>query len=302
MKKARTNIPFEYRIKELQKFKKTFGHCNVPNRYKDDPSLGHWVTDIRGAYKKIQLGERPKPNLTQANIEKLEEMGFEWTQVFPNQSFDANIAKLKKFRQKHGHCNVTQQNKDDPSLGRWVRTMRSAFKQIQLGKNTRTKLTQSMIKQLEDLGFQWEIRNLSFATNITKLRNFKEKYGHCNVPNRYKEDPSLGHWVSDIRGAYKKIKLGKSTRMNLTQSKIDQLEEMGFEWDAINLSFDMHIAKLQKFKEKYGHFNVPRKYEDDPTLGSWVGTMRLQLGKSSRTNLTQANIKKLEEIGFSMPG
>jgi hypothetical protein len=27
-----------------------------------------------------------------------------------------------------------------------------------------------------------------------RLRAFKEKTGHCNVPNRYAEDPQLGFW------------------------------------------------------------------------------------------------------------
>ncbi|GFH62020.1 hypothetical protein CTEN210_18496 [Chaetoceros tenuissimus] len=304
VKKARSNIPFEYRIKELQKFKKTFGHCNVPNRFKDDPSLGHWVTDIRGAYKKIQLGEKPKLNLTHANIEKLEEMGFEWTRQFPKQSLKTNIAKLKKFKQKHGHCNVTQQNKDDPSLGRWVANMRRVYKRRLVGKNTRIILPQSMITQLEDLGFQWEVRNLSFASNITKLQNFKEKYGHCNVPSRYEDDPSLGHWVSDIRYTYKQIQQGNKPKYGLTQARIKQLDEIGFQWKIrSHSSFDTNIAKLRQFKEKYGHCNVPRKYTDDLPLGNWVDGIRyaakqIQLGKKPRHCLTQADIKMLNKMGF----
>ena len=55
-----------------------------------------------------------------------------------------------------------------------------------------------------------------------RLVNYKEKYGDCLVPRRFKEDPKLASWVKTQRVAYKKN--------NLSKEKIEALEEIGFVW------------------------------------------------------------------------
>ena len=37
---------------------------------------------------------------------------------------------------------------------------------------------------------------LSWQKQIEKLVLFKPREGHCEVSNKYKDDPSLGRWVS----------------------------------------------------------------------------------------------------------
>jgi hypothetical protein len=46
----------------LEKFKRTYDNCNVSIRWKDDPSLGKWVSNQRRLYK----------------VEKLESLAFQW--------------------------------------------------------------------------------------------------------------------------------------------------------------------------------------------------------------------------------
>jgi len=70
---------FEQRCHDLLAFKSEFGHCNVSRKYSADPSLGNWCNTIRSSYKKIQQGQTPRRNLTQDEIERLEEIGFKWT-------------------------------------------------------------------------------------------------------------------------------------------------------------------------------------------------------------------------------
>lgn len=291
-KRKRPNSTFENHVKNLQKFKEENGHCNVPKGYNDNPPLGSWVRNVRATYKQIQLGKKTNGTLTQPRIKQLEDMGFNWG------LFENSIAKLQKFKEEHGHCNVPYHYKHDPSLGHWVSQMRIAYNKIQLGKKVRTNLAQTKIEQLEKMGFQWKFVNPSLDQNIIKLQQFKEKHGHCNVPG----NSSLGQWVRDMRSAYKQIKLGKKTRRNLPQSKIEQLEKIGIKWE-IHQSFDMQITKLQCFKEEHGHCNVPNRYEDDPSLGYWIGHLRtaykqIQLGKKPRQGLTQANIERLDKMGF----
>ena len=35
---------------------------------------------------------------------------------------------------------------------------------------------------------------MSWDESFKRLLAFREEYGHCRVPNRYKEDPRLGSW------------------------------------------------------------------------------------------------------------
>jgi len=69
---------FEQRCRDIEAFKSEFGHCNVKRNNSADPSLGRWCKNARYSYNKIQQGQIPKSNLTQDQIDRLEEIGFKW--------------------------------------------------------------------------------------------------------------------------------------------------------------------------------------------------------------------------------
>ena len=74
-------ISFDDRIKDLQAFKEEHGHSNVTqskSHRKKYLSLGSWCSSIRHSYKMIKLGERTSYKLSDANIQGLERMGFDW--------------------------------------------------------------------------------------------------------------------------------------------------------------------------------------------------------------------------------
>jgi ribosomal protein L24E len=56
---------------ELKKFKRKFGHCDVPCAYKKNPQLGRWVENQRAFYKK-------GIKITEERIAMLNEAGFKW--------------------------------------------------------------------------------------------------------------------------------------------------------------------------------------------------------------------------------
>ena len=60
---------------------------------------------------------------------------------------------------------------------------------------------------------------------------FKDKFGHCDVPSDYRGGPSLvGAWCNSIRTAYNSMQLGLNTNLNLDQIRLDQLDNIGFQW------------------------------------------------------------------------
>ena len=103
---------------------------------------------------------------------------------------------------------------------------------------------------MEGLGFKWNVRESRTPWNVRleELRVYKARYGNCNVPNNWSENVALSHWVakqrqslrpggnSNVRRA-KGGKAGKKkgggkgdTLTPLEQERVDQLNELGFDW------------------------------------------------------------------------
>jgi len=69
---AKWNMQYQ----KLIKYRRVNGDCNVPRGWKQDPSLGLWVHNQRKRYGEMQAGEA---NMDSGRIQKLEELGFQWT-------------------------------------------------------------------------------------------------------------------------------------------------------------------------------------------------------------------------------
>ena len=151
---------------------------------------------------------------------------------------------------------------------------------------------QAMTQVMTEKDKQW---NLQYA----KLLDFKRQNEHCIVPNKYKEDTSLGTWVCRQRNYH--------TNNNLRKDRKELLDEIGFVWKAgkgyqsgrSSTTYDQiwnsQYKKLVEFKEKNGHCIVPRRHEEDLSLGRWVFTQRCCHNK----NKTRADRKDLlDELGF----
>jgi len=69
-------------------------------------------------------------------------------------------------------------------------------------------------------------------------------------------------------------------------------------------SFDKHFKALMGFKEKFGHFNVPRKTTGEyKSLGQWCNQVRtsykkIQKRETPYMKLTEDHIRQLEDAGF----
>jgi hypothetical protein len=99
---------------------------------------------------------------------------------------------------------------------------------------------------------------------------YKDKYGDCNVPRRWKELPRLGRWVTNQRGP---------NRVKLQQDQVDRLDAVGFMWETqeeLNeMQWSEKFQRLQVYSIKFGDTLVPQGYKEDPELGQWVSMQRL---------------------------
>ena len=64
----------------------------------------------------------------------------------------------------------------------------------------------------------------------------------------------------------------------LSADKIEKLTEIGILEESENYKpWETHFAKLEEYKRVNGHVRVPKNYDEDPTFGQWVATMRHQV-------------------------
>jgi hypothetical protein len=192
-----------------------------------------------------------------------------------DKKWNRQYKQLVEFKRTNGHCVVPQRNKEHRSLGVWVSTQRT------IQKSNKIRLDRKDI--LDKIGFAWKpdgAHTLKQDDKLwhqqhEKLLEYKRKNGHCKVPNKYKDDKSLGIWV------YTQRKNHNDNKMRQDRKRV--LDEIGFAWkpDAgHNFKLDakhwhQQYEKLLEYKRKNGHCKVPQtKNKDDKTLGWWVSTQR----------------------------
>lgn len=267
------NRDWNLTIPLLEKFKKEYGHCNVPLKYPKDKALGIWVRNQRALYRRGEL--------SQERIDRLHDTGFSFD-LRQRRAWDQSFSDLIKFKKQYGHCNVQQKHSDYPNLGYWVHNQRNSYKN--------GKILPAHFKLLKKIGFPFELQQRrTWDQSFSDLVRFKEQYGHCNVQSKHSDYPNLGHWVYQQR---------KSFRNGTLSSKhIKKLEEIGFSFDfQQRRTWDQSFSDLIKFKERYGHCKIPEKYSDSPTLYYWVNNQRTSYRKGK---IRPSHFKLLKDIGFS---
>ena len=132
-------LAWEQMFAELAAYKQTYGDCNVPNRWADNPQLGSWCSNQKGIYKSKQLSSD--------RITRLEQLGFLWSPR--KNAWDAMLAELATYKQAYGDCNVPQRWPANPKLGKWCSQQRMAC-----GNNM---LATDRVKKLREIGFQFRV-------------------------------------------------------------------------------------------------------------------------------------------------
>lgn len=114
--------------------------------------------------------------------------------------------------------------------------MRQEKKLYDVGK--KTLLTSHKVKALEAIDFAWgKLKgDVLWEEKFKDLIRFQMKYGHCNVPTKFRIDSALGRWVSTQRRHYKEMKAG--LRSTMTADRAKRLEMIGFRWNGIDSAGD----------------------------------------------------------------
>lgn len=238
--------------------------------------------------------------------------------------WNEKIALLIAYKEKNKHCRVPQRSKEHPELAQFTKKMREYYRLQKTGQYRGKLLTPERVKELEDIGFEWEVRkvpNKTFEQRMHDLKSFKEKNGHCNVPRVYKEDVSLGRWCHVMRCSYWQVKVNKKPMYKIQPEEIQQLEDVGFLWrikkpaKAIGpkgepntykskqgkktTSFEDRIEQLTEYKKEHGHVRVTMG--QNKNLAIFVNHMRGARRDPKKTNgvkLTEDRIAALDVLEF----
>ncbi|WP_282036416.1 Helicase associated domain protein [Saccharicrinis aurantiacus] len=274
---------------QLFEIYKQTGDSNI-KRYKDNTHplfyISNWVAIERGKYKNEKL--------KQWQIEKLENIGFQWDMsgvrtINNEDGWLDNLALLEQYKLEFGDCNVSQTFKDEryPQLGKWLNDQRDHY------KKKRKILSQDRIELLEELGVVWDMDVFKFQKFIDQLSNFKIDNGNFNISSSYKPNPSLGNYVYRIK-----------TKGVKEEWKIKMLHDIGFFEIGTQKKKDKqgHITtlwfkKLEKLK-KIPNPNLNKDDKEYPELAAWVHGQRraFRYGK-----LKDEQIVELEKLRVKLP-
>lgn len=257
---------WDYLYNRLVEYKLKHGNCRPSRKF--DYELYYFAKVQRTLYQKGRL-EKYK-------IDKLNSLGFYWDVNYELWNFKYQL--LKEFKDKHGHCNVPYTYKSEHNLNYWVGTQRAAYRD--------GIISSDKIEKLNDLGFVWKLKETVWLRNFEELREFKNKYGHCDVPRLKEEFLFLGNWVHGQRILY--------NRGRLTNEKIALLTSIDFKWNAFDSRWDCYYQKLIDFKNEYGHCNVPSTF-NDKKFSNWVRSQRELYLKAG---MSKEKIELFNSIGF----
>jgi len=264
---------------KLKEFYVTFGHSQVPQKWQQDQSLANWV----GVQRRMRTAQKLRPDRER----RLHNLRFIW---HIKDLFDAQwqhcYQELKLFYQAHGHCRIPGKNKQ---LTSWIENQRTAKRN--------NLLLAEREQQLNNIGFIWsfkEIKQTQWNKNYQELKAFKQEYGHCFVPVKYKENKTLGNWVASQR---------KLEAINqLEEAKKKKLTQLGFVWSsstqremqsAYDAQWDLNFERLKIYQQVYGTCQVSVKL--NPVLQRWTRWQRLLFYEG---RLSKERLAKLNEICF----
>jgi hypothetical protein len=215
---------------QLVEFKRKNGHCVVPQRNKDDASLGKWVNKQRSNQMNDTLGLDRK--------ERLDEIGFFWKDDGGHnyEIWHKQYEKLVEYKLINGHCKVPQtRNKDEKSLGVWAMHQRA--------RHARKEMPPDRKALLDALEFVWR-KNDSLAIRKSggirarTNQRCKAKTSSSSVEEdgcgRDEEEDSKPSLVTSSAAPI----LGSSPGQEAVQEQVTTLGEIPYGWTRVKLEPD----------------------------------------------------------------
>ncbi len=216
-------------------------------------------------------------------------------------SWEYMYSFAERYYETHGDLEVEKRyiTEEGYSLGTWLNTQRLVY----AGKS-RGILTAEQVEKLNAIGMRWEsVKDIAWEKNYAAAKEYFAEHGDLlpGATDKAYHGVKLGRWISQLR-SYRKSGICSAY---LTDERIKLLDEIGMVWDVPDYLFEKNYAALLDYYKENGNADVPGYYvtADGLRLGTWACNIRNRKnGIGQGAELTQDQINRLEELGFSWSG
>lgn len=213
------------------------------------------------------------------------------------ETWSENFRLVKEFYDSEGHLTMPR---DDPKylrLTQWLTYQRHQSKGLR--KDQLERLDSIHYKDVpiyrEDNEKEW----------LTKLEELKRSYSEGGDATNERSH-SIKCWLSRQRRLNRLGLLKLSRKTMLTDCGVSLKVEEGrrngksAESVAQRNQWFAKFEQLKQYHQSHGDCNVPKKWKENPVLGTWVFNQRKKYGlmKDGLVHMPEYRIELLEEIGF----
>ncbi|MGV9383604.1 Helicase associated domain protein [Nonomuraea sp. NPDC003707] len=209
------------------------------------------------------------------------------------------LAECRKYRKKYGNLLVPKayvahdDTDDDPPypLGSNLYGFRSRYRA--------GTLDPAFAAELTALGVVWNVRDAEREQLLSDLIDYRAQHGDLDVPQNYVTPGPNGRKLGQqVVGVRRNRREG-----TLAQEEVDELEQLGFIWNAPEWRFKRYMKALYAYKKaNKGSVDVPVKYVTPPpenlTLGRWLSQRKNRHGKG---RLAPQHAEALQKAGVKLP-
>jgi hypothetical protein len=206
--------------------------------------------------------------------------------------------KVLQFKEIYEHCNASIFDEEYKVTAKWLQEQRVRKHYIDPFR----------VEKLNEIDFDWGVKFKNWDYMYDMLRDYYLKHGTSTLS-------------TTIHYSYPAVRLDKLHKWTIKQillyhngelpkDRVKLLEKLEFDFHKKNFDkekflkskrkstkrkhYGVYIIKLAKFRKKYGTFNVPPQWQEDPELADWLIKVRAQ-----KIILSQKELEKLEKMNFT---
>lgn len=181
------DIRWKERVKELEAFRKIYGHTGVPQKYDENPELGRWVMNQRSLNR----------TLAPTRINRLNKLQFVWNAR--ERQWREMFDRLKEYHEGHGNLAIDGTDISHTRLRQWLAEQRHYYRTGQTNR-----LSQDRIKALESIsGFRWTEES---RTRYPNKNDWSQLLGAIRQKGISSEGKAKEHWFDGVNPFQEEIK------------------------------------------------------------------------------------------------
>ena len=172
-----------------------------------------------------------------------------------------------------------------------VASARNRIDKLKIKNSQIAKICKNILERLNLI--ESALPSDKWAAYFKQFEDYKNKFGHCLVPENYPPNQSLGSWVAVQKQFFKNF---SNSNNPVIKYRIKCLKNLGVSWlknNKNNNDWEEMFLDLKAFKRLFGHCNVPENWAVKPKLAKWVAQQRY-----NNINIDSYSRNKLKVLGL----